>query len=70
MRLPLIEVAPVKWQKYYGALPKEKKDRKNKIKELMQMRYPALKVTLNTADALAILTYATVIPEETTKTEG
>ena len=66
----LTPVSPAVWQKAVcGALPKAeakadkrakakaKQDRKNAIKDLMQRRYPHLKVTLNTADALGILTY-------------
>ena len=52
------DVNPKTWQKSLGSMPEDKKDRKNKIKELMARRYPWLKVTLKTADALAILTYA------------
>jgi len=55
-----IMALPAKWMKSIGALPKDKKDRKNAIKEAMARRYPHLKVTLNTADALGILTYAIV----------
>ncbi|OGS40508.1 MAG: hypothetical protein A3K77_00755 [Euryarchaeota archaeon RBG_13_31_8] len=50
-------VTPVKWMKCLGALPKNKKERKNKIKEKMQQLYPQLKITLATSDALGILTY-------------
>jgi hypothetical protein len=37
---------------------KRKRDNKNLIKEMAQRLYPKLKVTLETADALMILTYA------------
>jgi hypothetical protein len=40
-----------------GEVPKDKKERKNKIKELMARKYPHLKVTLSTSDALGILTW-------------
>ena len=56
--IPYDEVLPTKWMKSMGALPKDKKQRKNAIKETMARRYPHLKVTLDTADALAILTWA------------
>ena len=49
------QVAPSVWQKRLGALPKDKKDRKNAIKNQMAALYPHLRVTLATADALAIL---------------
>lgn len=51
-------VAPGVWMRSLGALPKDKADRKRKIKELMARRYPLLRVTLKTADALGILTWA------------
>jgi len=51
----LVEVTPQKWMKKLGSLPKEKKDRKNKIKEITQMKYPNLKVTLALSDALGIM---------------
>lgn len=58
LSIPLIEVAPSVWMKTMGTLPKDKRDRKNAIKALMQARYPHLKITLSTADALGLLTYA------------
>lgn len=54
---PWQAVRPQAWMKHFGTLPKDKKDRKNRIKELMQRRYPHIKVTLANADALAILTW-------------
>jgi hypothetical protein len=56
--IPLVEVSPATWMKALGSLPKEKKERKNAIKALMQQRYPCLKITLKTSDALGILTWA------------
>lgn len=41
-----------------GSESKLKQKRKNEIKEKMQERFPYLKVTLNTADALGILSWA------------
>jgi len=53
---------PAQWQKIVPGLPKgtgaEKADRKRAIKEAMARRYPHLRVTLKTADALGILTWA------------
>jgi hypothetical protein len=49
------QVSPQKWQKCLGALPKDKKERKQAIKEWVARRHPELTVTLPTADALAIL---------------
>jgi hypothetical protein len=53
-----VAVAPQTWQKAMGALPKEKAERKRAIREEMSRRYPHLAVTLKTADALGILTWA------------
>jgi hypothetical protein len=49
------QVSPSVWQKKLGALPKDKKDRKNAIKTMMATRHPHLKVTLANADALAMM---------------
>ena len=56
--MPTEQVAPTVWQKHLGALPKDKRERKRAIKEVMARRYPGLDVTLKTADALGILTWA------------
>lgn len=56
--IPVEQIAPGVWQKALGALPKEKPERKRAIKELMARRYPTQTVTLKTADALGILTWA------------
>jgi hypothetical protein len=55
--IPFEEVAPGVWMKTLGTLPKEKADRKRMIRELMARRYPHLRVTLDTADALGMLTW-------------
>jgi len=55
--IPFEEVAPCVWMKTLGALPKVKGDRKRMIRELMARRYPHLHVTLDTADALGLLTW-------------
>ena len=52
------QVTPQKWMKALGTWPKDKAERKHAIRDAMQRRYPHLKVTLKTADALGILTYA------------
>lgn len=49
--------APQTWQKYFGALPDGKEQRKRAIREAMARLYPHLSVTLATADALGILTW-------------
>jgi hypothetical protein len=55
--IPFEEVAPGVWMKSLGGLPKAKADRKRMIRELMARRYPHLRVTLDTADALGLLTW-------------
>jgi hypothetical protein len=52
------QITPQKWMKRLGTMPKDKKARKNKIKTDMACLYPAVSVTLKTADALGILTVA------------
>jgi hypothetical protein len=51
------EVLPNTWMKALGTMPKDKQERKRKIKEMMQRRFPSIKVTLVNADALGILVY-------------
>ena len=55
--IPATQISPQKWMKAIGPFPKDKKERKNAIKEKMARLYPHLKVTLRTADALGILTF-------------
>ena len=55
--IPYIEVTPQKWMKYYGAMPKEKKERKTHLKHLAQSLYPTVNVTLHTADAILMAHY-------------
>lgn len=56
--VPFEEVAPGVWMKALGALPADKTARKNAIKETVARRFPHLKVTLKTADALGMLVWA------------
>lgn len=58
-KIPSTQVAPQVWMKIFGALSKDKTERKNAIKEHVARLYPHLKVNLKTADALGILTWAT-----------
>jgi hypothetical protein len=51
-------VAPQKWQREIGTFSKDKRERKAQIKEAMARLYPHLAVTLKTADALGIFTWA------------
>ena len=55
--MPVQRVRPVDWQRMF-TLPKDKKERKRKMRELMAAQYPYLKVTDWNADALGILTWA------------
>jgi len=57
LRIPYVEVTPQKWMKHYGSMKKDKKDRKNHIKHLAQQRYPDVKITLATSDAMLIANY-------------
>ena len=54
MGISYVEISPFKWQKHYGNFPKDKKDRKNLLKHYAQQRFPDLKPTLVTADAILI----------------
>ena len=56
--VPVQEVAPGVWMRGIGIPVTDKKERKKAIKEEMARRYPHLKVTLSTADALGMLTWA------------
>ena len=56
-RIPYIQVTPHKWMKHYGSMPKEKKDRKNHLKHLGQQRFPNIKITLKTSDAILLANY-------------
>ena len=49
-------VTPQKWQKHFGELPKIKKDRKNKLKEIASHK-SELKATLSSAAAICIAIY-------------
>lgn len=55
--IPYRFVTPQTWQKKVGALPKDKAERKREIKAFALQRFPHLgnKITLKTADALAML---------------
>ena len=57
LKIPYRQVTPNKWMQSFGAMPKDKKDRKNHIKHLAQQRYPEQKITLATSDAILIAEY-------------
>ena len=56
--IPYLEITPQKWMKYYGSMPRDKKDRKNYLKHLAQSLYPSVRVTLKTADAILLAHYS------------
>ena len=71
LKIPTVFVRPDAWQKAIGAtrpsVPKGatpsqkeaiKREGKHKIKSIVEARYPHLKISLSTADALGILMYA------------
>jgi len=57
LKIPYVLVTPHKWMSHYGSRPKIKKDRKNHLKDLAQQRFPDVKITLATADAMLIANY-------------
>jgi hypothetical protein len=66
MRIRTVYVRPQEWQKHFSlgtaASSGSKTAWKNKLKAEAQRRFPQLKVTLKTSDALLILDYARVQP--------
>ena len=53
------KVTPSTWQSHFVSFPKEKKHRKNAIKDIAKERFPNTdKITLATADAILIALYA------------
>tara|TARA_Y100000310_G_scaffold286393_1_gene310507 strand:- start:131 stop:586 length:456 start_codon:yes stop_codon:yes gene_type:complete len=57
LKIPYIQTTPHRWMRYYGSMPKDKKDRKNHIKHLAQQRFPDVHITLATSDAMLIANY-------------
>jgi hypothetical protein len=66
LRIRTVYVRPQEWQKHFSlgtaTSCASKTEWKNKLKAEAQRRFPSLKVTLSTADALLILDYARVQP--------
>ena len=57
--IELIEVSPQKWMKYFETPKLEKSSRKRYLRDKARSMYPDLKkVTLKTADAILIASYA------------
>ena len=48
---------PNTWMKFYGAMPPDKRKRKNYLKQLAQQLYPNIKITLATSDAILLAHY-------------
>lgn len=67
LNIPLVLVRPQEWQKMFAlGTARACESRtvwKNKLKAEAQRRFPALTVTLKTADALLLLEYAKTRPE-------
>ena len=57
LKVRYVLVIPKKWQGFYGSMPRDKRKRKNYLKQLAQQLYPHIKVTLATADAILIAHY-------------
>ena len=57
MDIPYIEVSPQKWMKMFQPLPKDKGDRKRRLKKIAMEYHPEIKVTLDTADAIVMAYY-------------
>jgi hypothetical protein len=64
LQIPFEMVSPMKWMKVFRQMPKDKADRKKKLKSLAQELYPELKATLNTADAILIMEYGRIKENE------
>ena len=60
LRIPYELTTPRTWMGHYGAMPKEKKDRKNYLKSIAQSLYPEQHITLATADAVLMAHYLCV----------
>tara|TARA_Y100001963_G_scaffold100758_1_gene138629 strand:+ start:592 stop:984 length:393 start_codon:yes stop_codon:yes gene_type:complete len=60
LKIPYRLVAPQRWMRYYGAMPKDKTERKRYIKDLAAQRYPDYdrRITIKQSDAIMIATYA------------
>jgi len=59
--IPYKEVPPQTWMKHYGAMPRDKGQRKRHLKHLAQSLYPSIKVTLYNADAILLANYSKMV---------
>ena len=57
IKIPYIKVTPQAWMKKYQPLPKQKQERKRRLKEIAQNLFPDNKITLSTSDAVLIAHY-------------
>ena len=57
MQLPVIEIIPKEWMKFYDMPKMDKKNRKKWLKDLSEKMYPNIKVTYNVSDAILIANY-------------
>ena len=60
--IPFTKVVPHKWMSFYGEMPKDKKERKNKLKELAQKLLDdnglPYRATLKNSDAILIANFS------------
>lgn len=56
-KIPYVQVSPQKWMKIYQPLSKDKKERKHQLKHQAEQRFPEIKITLATSDALLLANY-------------
>jgi crossover junction endodeoxyribonuclease RuvC len=59
--IPYKEVPPQTWMKHYGAMPRDKGQRKRHLKHLAQSLYPSIKVTLYNSDAILLANYSKMV---------
>ena len=59
--IPYKEVPPQTWMKHYGAMPRDRGQRKRHLKHLAQSLYPSIKVTLYNADAILLANYSKMV---------
>mgnify|MGYP002682386727 FL=1 len=52
--IPLVLVPPKIWQSYYGYLPKDKKERKQKLYDIARGLFPQVNFPIQYADAVLI----------------
>jgi len=67
--IPYREIPPQTWMKFYGAMPKDRKKRKNHLKHLAQAICPNIKVTLKTADAILLANWCREIAPDLSESE-